>query len=122
MGRLELILTGLLGLTLMASTVTGIIIHRKTLKELFVFRPIRSLTIYGWGDKNALAYTFGGDAMPTQSHKFKLNSGEHQNSDTAFALVGGASGPILDVMFPLHYGNIGGLLVRVVWALLGLST
>ncbi|MEM7501585.1 MAG: PepSY-associated TM helix domain-containing protein [Pseudomonadota bacterium] len=40
-----LLLTGLLGLTLFASTVTGVITHRKILKEAFTFRPFRSLRL-----------------------------------------------------------------------------
>lgn len=40
-----LVLTGLLGLTLFASIVTGVIIHRKIFKEFFSFRPLRSLRL-----------------------------------------------------------------------------
>lgn len=40
-----LLLTGLLGLTLFASIVTGVITHRKFLKEAFTFRPYRSLRL-----------------------------------------------------------------------------
>ena len=219
MGKLGLILTGLLGLTLMASIVTGLIIHRKILKEMFSFRPLRSLrlmltdthkvlsvwgilfhgmigftgaflglatiillpaaalvsfegdqeklletfqpermpelsgeaaemrldrvlahsqslggatrriTILGWGDKNALAFTdtinsdgaLGGEMAP-ETQSYRLSTGEHVARTTAFEMVGGASGPILDIMFPLHFGNFGGLTVRIIWALLGLST
>ncbi|MEO1204506.1 MAG: PepSY-associated TM helix domain-containing protein, partial [Pseudomonadota bacterium] len=42
---LGLLLTGLLGLTLFASVVTGVITHRKVLKEAFTFRPFRSLRL-----------------------------------------------------------------------------
>ncbi|GAB1262153.1 PepSY-associated TM helix domain-containing protein [Aurantivibrio plasticivorans] len=42
---LGLILTGLLGLTLFASVITGLFIHPKILKDLFVFRPWRSLRL-----------------------------------------------------------------------------
>ncbi|WP_390618813.1 PepSY-associated TM helix domain-containing protein [Maricurvus nonylphenolicus] len=214
LGRLGLILTGLLGLTLMASIVTGVIIHRKILKEMFSFRPLRSLrlmltdshkvlsvwgllfhgmigftgaflglatvillpaaafvsfqgdqdklletfqpermpvlsgepadmqidtvllksdqlgettrsiVIMGWGDKNALAFsnTYGGDEMAFQTHSFQLQDGKVLETTTSFELVGGVSGPILDLMFPLHFGSFGGLPVRIIWALLGLST
>ncbi|MEX0740855.1 MAG: PepSY-associated TM helix domain-containing protein [Pseudohongiella sp.] len=42
---LGLILTGLLGLTLFASVITGVVIHPKILKELFSLRPWRSLRL-----------------------------------------------------------------------------
>jgi uncharacterized iron-regulated membrane protein len=40
-----LILTGLLGLTLMVSIVTGILVHRKKLPQLFTFRPQKSFSL-----------------------------------------------------------------------------
>jgi len=217
MGKLGLILTGLLGLTLMASIVTGLIIHRKILKEMFTFRPWRSLRlmltdthkvlsvwgilfhgmigftgaflglatiillpaaalvsfqgdqeklletfqpehmprlsgepanmsidkvlrhslslggvtrsiiILGWGDKNALAFTNtvnvdGTGEMASETHNYQLSSGKHLARATAFEMVGGVSGPVLDLIAPLHFGAFGGLTVRIIWGLLGLST
>ena len=40
-----LILTGLLGLTLMVSIITGILVHRKKLGQLFTFRPAKSFSL-----------------------------------------------------------------------------
>lgn len=40
-----LILTGLLGLTLMVSIITGILVHRKKLAQLFTFRPAKSFSL-----------------------------------------------------------------------------
>jgi len=89
----------------------------------------RSITIMGWGDKNALAFvdtinTEGTDTagMAPETQSYDLSSGEHVSRTTAFEMVGGASGPVLDLMFPLHFGNFGGPTVRIIWALLGLST
>jgi hypothetical protein len=84
----------------------------------------RSVVIMGWGDKNALAFsnTYGGEEMAFQTHSFQLQDGKALKTTTSFELVGGVSGPILDLMFPLHFGNFGGLPVRIIWALLGLST
>lgn len=46
LGRpLGLILTGLLGLTLTVSIITGLLVHRKILSQLFTFRPGRSLSL-----------------------------------------------------------------------------
>ena len=211
-----LLLTGLLGLTLMASIVTGFIIHRQKIKQLFTFRPFKKLdisladshklfgvwglifhgvisftgaflglatvllipaaafvtfsgdqeklietftttpkpiisnvasdtklaaalnhaiaydeamsvelaTIYGYGDKNALIYmnATGGEKVSRQLLAYDGSSGEFREKFGQFAKVGGFSSAILDLMFPLHFGNFGGVFVKVVWAILGLAT
>ncbi|MEC8375709.1 MAG: PepSY-associated TM helix domain-containing protein, partial [Pseudomonadota bacterium] len=46
LGRpIGLILTGLLGLTLMVSIFTGVLVHRKKLPQLFTFRPQKSFSL-----------------------------------------------------------------------------
>lgn len=215
LGNLGLILTGLLGLTLMASIATGLFIHRKILKELFSFRPERSfrllltdthkvisvwgilfhsmigftgaflglatvllvpaaafvsfegdqekllatfspevqpersgneavmhvkkvlesafgnkgihplrLSVYGWGDENAIGFIdiINDNNMPRESHSFNMTNAEPIEISTSFSRVGGISGSILDVVFPLHFGNFGGLPVKILWAILGIST
>lgn len=215
LGQLGLILTGLLGLTLMASIATGLYIHRKILKELFSFRPDRSfrllltdthkvisvwgilfhamigftgaflglatvllvpaaafvsfegnqeklletfspeiqpsrsgnsadmqvrqvlenafakdglhplrLSVYGWGDDNAIGFIdmINDNKMPRESHSFSMNDAQAREVSTSFSRVGGVSGSILDVIFPLHFGNFGGLAVKILWAVLGIST
>lgn len=210
------LLTGLLGLTLMASIVTGVVIHKKILRELFTFRPFRSLrlmwqdthkvlsvwailfhfaiafsgaflglatvilipaaafvvfegdqealletfatqtepalsgdtaymrvgevmaaahgnpvaqqvanaAVLGWGDKNALMYVTatGQEAMGNLSLVYTPSDATFVESFSNFGRLGGVSGPLLDVMFPLHFGNFGGLFVKAVWAVLGLGT
>ncbi len=210
------LLTGLLGLTLMASIVTGIVIHKKILKELFTFRPFRSLrlmwqdthkvisvwailfhfaiaftgaflglatvilvpaaafvvfegdqdalveiftaqtapelsgeaaymrvgevmaaaqahedtalvvnaTILGWGDRNARMYVSatGEETMGNISLVYNAADASYEETFSNFGRLGGASGPMLDIMFPLHFGNFGGVFVKVVWAILGLGT
>lgn len=215
LGNLGLILTGLLGLTLMASIATGLFIHRKILKELFSFRPDRSfrllltdthkvisvwgilfhsmigftgaflglatvllvpaaafvtfegdqekllatfspevqpersgneadmhvkkvlesafghkgihplrLSVYGWGDENAIGFIdiINDNNMPRESHSFDMKNAEPIEVSTSFSRVGGISGSILDVVFPLHFGNFGGLPIKILWAILGIST
>jgi len=215
LGRVGLILTGLLGLTLMASIATGLFIHRKILKELFSFRPHRSfrllltdthkvisvwgilfhsmigftgaflglatvllvpaaafvsfsgdqeklletlspevypvlssnyadmqvqpileqiyndqkieplrISIYGWGDKNAVGFvdTFNQSRMPRENYKFQMATAQQLETSTRFETVGGVSGQILDVIYPLHFGNFGGIAVKILWAVLGVST
>jgi uncharacterized iron-regulated membrane protein len=217
LGRpLGLLLTGLLGLTLMASIVTGIVIHKKILRELFTFRPFRSLrlmwqdthkvisvwailfhfaiafsgaflglafvtlvpaaafvvfegdqealletfssqtvpelsgesaymrigtvmekaianpdsdevfnaNVLGWGDRNARIYV-NGTGERTMGNISLLYTGadaEHVETFSNFGRLDGVSGPILDIMLPLHFGNFGGLFVKVLWAVLGFGT
>jgi len=105
--------------------VSQVLSHSKSLADV-----TRSITIMGWGDKNALAFvsTYNSEGtdesrdMGVQTHTYRLSSGKHSDTTTAFEMVGGLSGPILDTMFPLHFGSFGGLTVRIIWGLLGLST
>ncbi|MEM0912412.1 MAG: PepSY-associated TM helix domain-containing protein [Pseudomonadota bacterium] len=217
LGRpIGLLLTGILGLTLMASIVTGFVIHRQKLKQLFTFRPKKStditladahkvfgvwglifngvigftgaflglatvihipaaafvsfngdqeklietfnttppptltanyaetqlapviehaysydedmsvdiITIYGYQDENARIYVSGtgGDTVSTQILAYEGATGEFTEAFGQFGKVGGVSAVILDLMFPLHFGNFGGEFVKIIWAVLGLST
>lgn len=211
-----LLLTGLLGLTLMASIVTGFIIHRQKLKQLFTFRfkktfditladshklfgvwgmifngviafsgaflglatvllipaaafvsfngdqeklietftttpePVLAeifmptkiapalehiyaydsdmtpevVTIYGYNDENAVIYisAVGSEAVARQIFQYQGGSGEFTEAFGQFGKVGGFSTAVLDLMFPLHFGNFGGAFVKLIWAILGLST
>lgn len=211
-----LILTGLLGLTLMVSIVTGTFIHRKILAQLFTFRVSKTfslmlndghkvmsvwavlfhsviaftgaflglatvilvpaaayvgfngdqeklvetftavkppelaniqqptklgdileraaqerpdlnfnrLTVMGYGDQNALVYVFGtgSDQLGGETLIYKGATAEFVKSQANFGRLEGVTGKILDAMFPLHFGNFGGLLVKSVWAILGIAT
>lgn len=211
-----LILTGLLGLTLMVSIVTGIFIHRKILAQLFTFRVTKTfslmlndghkvmsiwavlfhsviaftgaflglatvilvpaaayvgfngdqeklvetftavkppvlahvqqptklgdilervsqdrpdltfnrLTVMGYGDQNALVYVFGAgsDQLGGETLIYKGATAEYVTTQANFGRLEGVTGKILDAMFPLHFGNFGGVLVKTVWAILGLAT
>ena len=211
-----LILTGLLGLTLMVSIVTGIFIHRKILTQLFTFRIEKSFslmlndghkimsiwavlfhsviaftgaflglatvilvpaaayigfngdqeklvetftaikppaltqvaqptklqdilqhsfdsrpdlefsnfTVMGYGDENALVYIqgFGSDVMGGETLVYQGANAQFLRSQANFGRLEGVTGKILDAMFPLHFGNFGGLLIKTIWAILGLAT
>ncbi|WP_199611699.1 PepSY-associated TM helix domain-containing protein [Flocculibacter collagenilyticus] len=211
-----LILTGLLGLTLMVSIVTGLIIHRKILAQLFTFRPKRNFslllndghkamsvwgvlfhsviaftgaflglatvllvpaaayvsfngdqeallekftavkapvvanvesltkvahilenskksypdltftnfTIMGYGDKNAAMYVFGAgnEQLGRQALVFNGATAEFVRHQANFGRLEGVTGKILDAMFPLHFGNFGGIFIKALWAVLGIST
>ncbi len=217
LGRpIGLILTGLLGLTLMVSIVTGIFVHRKILAQLFTFRisktfslmlndghkvmsiwavlfhsviaftgaflglatvilipaaayvgfngdqeklvetftaikapvlahvelPTRvgeilehsfasrpdlnfnRITVMGYGDENALVYVngTGGDQLGGETLVYKGATAEFVRSQANFGRLEGITGKILDAMFPLHFGNFGGVFVKAVWAILGIAT
>jgi len=213
---LGLILTGLLGLTLMVSIVTGLFIHRKILAQLFTFRirktfslmltdghkvmsvwavlfhstiaftgaflglatvilvpaaayvsfngdqeklletftaippavishveqptqlsnilehseksrpdlTFRDIAIMGYGDKNAMIYIYGtgSDQMGGETLVYNGVTGEYIKSQARFGRLEGVTGKILDAMFPLHYGNFGGVLVKAIWSILGMIT
>ena len=211
-----LLITGLLGLTLMASIITGFVIHRQKLKQLFTFRRKKSLdtgladshkafgvwglifhgviaftgaflglatvllvpaaafvsfngdqeklietftttpepiaaqvykptqiapalnhafemdddmtvevmTVYAYDDQNAVIYisAIGSDRVARQLLEYKGSTGEFVDAFGQFGKVGGFSAVVLDLMFPLHFGNFGGVLVKFIWTILGLST
>jgi len=211
-----LILTGLLGLTLMVSIITGLFIHRKILGQLFTFRirktfslmltdghkvmsvwavlfhstiaftgaflglatvllipaaayvgfngdqdklletftaikaPIiahieqptqlaniiehsaksrpdldfTDIAIMGYGDQNALVYIrgTGGEQLGGETLIYNGASAEYIKSEARFGRLEGVTGKILDAMFPLHYGNFGGVFVKIIWSILGIMT
>lgn len=216
MGRpIGLLTTGVLGLTMMLSIVTGIFIHRKIIAQFFTFRPRKSyslmlndghkaigvwgllfnsviaftgaflglaivvlvpaaafvsfggdqdklietftavpepviqniaqptsvskafdhaftiddqakvttMTIMGYGDASAMMYVSvaGGDAMAAQTAVYNA-SGDFEQIYSNFARIEGYTGAILDVMFPLHFGNFGGIFVKIIWGVLGIGT
>lgn len=217
LGRpIGLILTGLLGLTLMVSIVTGIFVHRKILAQLFTFRIRKSfslalndghkvmsiwavlfhsviaftgaflglatvvlvpaaayvgfngdqeklletftavkapilahveqptqlasileksiqnrtdlkftnISIMGYNDQNSTVYVFGGggEQLGGETLIYKGATGEYVKSQANFGRLEGVTGKILDAMFPLHFGNFGGVLIKTIWAVLGLAT
>jgi hypothetical protein len=84
----------------------------------------RDVTIMGYGDQNALGYVYGtgGEQMGGEFLSYKGATGEYIKSQARFGRLEGFTGKILDAMFPLHYGNFGGVLVKIIWCILGMIT
>ena len=78
----------------------------------------------GFNDASAMIYMGiqGGEAVAGQTAVYQGNTGEFIERYSNFARVEGYSGAILDVLAPIHFGNFGGLLVKFIWAILGLGT
>jgi hypothetical protein len=85
---------------------------------------VEVITVYGYNDQNAVVYAsaVGSDNVARQILEYSGSSGEFIQAFGQFGKVGGVSAAILDLMFPLHFGNFSGALVKLLWTLLGLST
>jgi hypothetical protein len=74
-------------------------------------------------DANAQVYLrlLGGEAVASQLLHYKGN-GEFVQSMSSFGDISGVSIKVIELMFPLHFGNFAGVFVKLLWVLLGLST
>jgi uncharacterized iron-regulated membrane protein len=84
---------------------------------------IKDITIMAHNDANAAVYLslLGGDAVASQLLHYHGN-GSFSKSMSSFGDIPGVSIKVLDLLFPLHYGNFGGVFIKLVWAFLGLTT
>ncbi|MEO1575155.1 MAG: PepSY-associated TM helix domain-containing protein, partial [Pseudomonadota bacterium] len=86
--------------------------------------PVLSAQVLAGADRNgvALVYTLAGTGVIGETWRFGLEDNELLQRYTQFSRLGGAAGPVLDAMFPLHFGNFGGVVVKYLWFALGLGT
>jgi uncharacterized iron-regulated membrane protein len=84
---------------------------------------IIDLTVMAHNDANAEVYLrlIGGDAVASQLLQYHGN-GEFSKSMSSFGDIPGPAIKVLELLFPLHFGNFAGVFVKVIWALLGLTT
>ena len=84
---------------------------------------IRDLTIMAHNDANAEVYVnlLGGDNVASQLLKYHGN-GEFVKTMSSLGDIPGVSIKVLTLLFPLHFGNFGGIFVKLIWTFLGLTT
>ena len=81
------------------------------------------LTVMAHNDANAQVYLrlIGGDAVASQLLQYS-GDGKFSKSMSSFGDIPGPAIKVLELLFPLHFGNFAGVFVKLVWALLGLTT
>lgn len=74
-------------------------------------------------DKNAQVYLrlIGGDAVASRLLHY-AGDGSYVKSMSSFGDIPGVSIQVIELLFPLHFGNFGGLFVKLIWTILGLTT
>lgn len=84
---------------------------------------IKDMTIMAHNDANGEVYLslLGGDAVAPQLLHY-LGNGQFAKSMSSFGDIPGVSIKVLDLFFPLHFGNFGGLFIKLIWVFLGLTT
>lgn len=84
---------------------------------------IIDLTIMAHNDSSAEVYLrlIGGEAVASQLLQYH-GDGEFNKSMSSFGDIPGPAIKVLELLFPLHFGNFAGVFVKLVWALLGLTT
>lgn len=101
--------------------IANAISHTLTLHDEITFN---AMTIMGYNDASAMIYMGiqGGEAVAVQTAVYQGSTGEFIERYSNFDRIEGYSGAILDVLAPIHFGNFGGIIVKFIWAILGLGT
>ncbi|MEC8327743.1 MAG: PepSY-associated TM helix domain-containing protein [Pseudomonadota bacterium] len=81
------------------------------------------LTIMALNDENSVVYArmLGGENFAPRILEF-AGDGSLNKSMSSFGNIPGPAIKVVEWIFPLHFGNFGGIFVKTVWAVLGLTT
>lgn len=92
-------------------------------KQRYPKARIVDMTIMAHSDKNAEVYLrlIGGEAVASQLLQYHGN-GAFSKSMSSFGDIPGPAIKVLELLFPLHFGNFAGVFVKLVWACLGFTT
>ncbi|MEL0631283.1 PepSY-associated TM helix domain-containing protein [Pseudoalteromonas carrageenovora] len=92
-------------------------------KTRFPKAVIIDATIMANNDANAQVYLrlLGGEAVASQLLHYR-GDGEFVKSMSSFGDISGISIKVIEILFPLHFGNFAGIFVKLLWVLLGLTT
>ena len=84
---------------------------------------LRDLTIMALNDKNAVVYarTIGGESVSSSILKY-TGEGQFIKRMSSLGDIPGPAIKVVEWIYPLHFGNFGGLFVKFIWAFLGLTT
>ncbi|RYV01687.1 peptidase [Shewanella sp. OPT22] len=84
---------------------------------------LRDLTIMALNDKNSVVYarTIGGESVSSSILKY-TGEGEFVKRMSSLGDIPGPAIKVVEWIYPLHFGNFGGLFVKFIWAFLGLTT
>ncbi|MBB1269930.1 PepSY domain-containing protein [Shewanella sp. SR44-3] len=109
------------------TTELGLIL--KDIEKKGQFNVIQDITVMAYGDANAMVYVRAkGQELSTQLLKYQGNNGEFIKQFSVYGDLDSSALPLLDLILPLHTGNFGdsnnatGILIKLIWACLGLTT
>ncbi|MBQ4833842.1 PepSY domain-containing protein [Pseudoalteromonas sp. MMG010] len=103
-----------------ATDINSVLVDAKT---RYPNAKVVDVTIMAHNDKNAEVYLrlIGGDAVASQLLQYH-GSGEFSKSMSIFGDIPGPAIKMLELLFPLHFGNFAGVFVKMIWLFLGLTT
>jgi len=90
-------------------------------------KPVIFNTIHHWGDKNATYEIFFEEdrALIIYGHSEMVGNAESESAgkilDTHYAEPDSAAGTAVSMFAPLHFGTFGGISIKIIYVLLGIS-
>ncbi len=100
--------------------IVDVMVNVKSLDDKAV---LRDLTIMALNDKNSVVYarTIGGENVASSIVKYS-GEGEFIKRMSSLGDILGPAIKVVEWIYPMHFGNFGGLFVKFIWSVLGLTT